>query len=149
MGERYGFVIMVREKWWIQFRKRLQEGKKVHSFVIRGSAPPKCTQVILFYVTKPVRAIAGCARFIERLVGTPEELWRRCGSESVLGSKPKYEEFLANATKVSFVRFKDLNIGVNPIPLSRLLMLMDVKRLSRKGFYIDKDMSDKLISMME
>jgi predicted transcriptional regulator len=149
MSQRYGFVMMVREKWWIEFRRRLQEGKRVHSFVNRRAAPPKSTQLILFYVTKPVRAIAGYAHYIERIVGKPEDLWSRYGAESVLGSKPRYEEFVGNAAEVSFVRFKDLNAAVNPISLSRLLMLLGVKRLSRKGFYVNRDMSDRLISMME
>jgi predicted transcriptional regulator len=149
MSERYSFVIMVREKWWIEFRRRLQEGRGVHSFVITGAAPPKGTQLILFYVTNPVRAIAGYAYYIERIVGKPQDLWSRYGGESVLGSKSRYEEFVGSAAEVSFVRFKDLNVAANPVPLSRLLMFLGVRRLSRKGFYIDKDMSDKLISMME
>jgi predicted transcriptional regulator len=149
MSERYGFVMMVREKWWIEFRRRLREGKEVHSFVIRGAGPPKGTEVILFYVTKPVRAIAGYAHYIERIVGNPQDLWSMHGDESVLGSKLRYEEFVGSAAEVSFVRFKDLNVAVNPVPLSRLLMFLGVKRLSRKGFYVDKDMSDRLISMLE
>jgi predicted transcriptional regulator len=149
MSERYAFVMMVREKWWVEFCRRSQEGKKVHSFVIRGAAPPKSTLLILFYVTKPVRAIAGYAHFIERMVGNPQELWSRFSGESVLGSKARYEEFVGNAPEVSFVRFRDLNAAVNPISLSRLLILLGVKRLSRKGFYVNKELSDTLISMMK
>jgi predicted transcriptional regulator len=149
MSQRHGFVMMVMEKWWIEFRRRLQEGKKIHSFVIRGAGPPKGTELILFYVTKPVRAIAGYAHYIERVVGNQEDLWSRYGSESVLGSKSRYEQFVGNAAEVSFVRFKDLNVAVNQVSLSRLLMLLGAKRLSRKGFYVDKDVSDRLVSMME
>jgi predicted transcriptional regulator len=149
MSERYSFVMMVREKWWIEFRRRLQEGKEVHSFVIRGAGPPKGTQLILFYVTNPVRAIAGYAHYIERIVGKPQDLWSRYGGESVLGSKSRYEEFIGSAAEVSFVRFTDLNVAVNPVHLSSLLMYLGLRRLSRKGFYVDKDRSDRLVSMME
>jgi predicted transcriptional regulator len=149
MSERYAFVIMVMERWWVDFCRRSKEGKKVHSFVIRGAAPPKSASLILFYVTKPVRAIAGYAHFIERVVGDPQELWSRFGGESVLGSKARFEEFVGNAAEVSFVRFKDLSVAVNPVSLSRLLMLLGVKRLSRKGFYVNNELSDTLISMME
>jgi len=149
MSARYAFVMMVREKWWVEFRRRSQEGKKVHSFVVRGAAPPKSALLVLFYVSKPVSAIAGYAHFIERMVGNPQELWSRFGGESVLGSEARYEEFVGNAPQVSFVRFKDLNVAVNPVSLSRLLMLLGVKRLSRKGFYVNKELSDTLISMME
>lgn len=149
MSERFAFVMMIREKWWVEFCRRSQEGEKVHSFVIKGAAPPKSTLLILFYVTKPVRAIAGYAHFIERVVGNPQELWSKFGGESVLGSKARYEEFVGDASEASFVRFKDLSVATNPISLSRLLMLLGVKRLSRKGFYVNNKLSDTLISMME
>jgi len=148
MSERYGFVMMVREKWWVEFCRRSREGKTVHSFVIRGAAPPKSSMLILFYVTRPVSSIAGTAHFIERAVGRPQELWSRFGGESVLGSKARFEEFLADASQVSFVRFKDLRVAANPISLSRLRMLLGVKRLSRKGFYVNKKLSETLTSMM-
>jgi predicted transcriptional regulator len=149
MSERYAFVMMVREKWWVEFCRRSREGKTVHSFVVRGAAPPKGTQLILFYVTRPVSAIAGDAHFIERAVGNPQELWGRFGLESVLGSKVRFEEFVGDASQVSFVRFEDLFVAVNPVSLSRLLMLLGVKRLSRKGFYVNDKLCDTLISMMK
>jgi len=149
MSERYAFVMMVREKWWVEFCRRSQEAKKVHSFVIRGAAPPKSASLVLFYVTKPVRAIAGYAQFVDRVLGNPQELWSRFGDESVLGSKARYEEFVGDASEVSFVRFKNLNVSVNPVSLSRLFILLGVKRLSRKGFYVNKELCDTLISMMK
>jgi predicted transcriptional regulator len=149
MNEHYAFIMMVREKWWIKFRERHKEGKKIHSFVMRGAAPPKSAQFILFYVTKPVREIAGYAQYIERKVGDPQELWNTYDSESVLNSEEQYEEFIGNAQKVSFVRFKNLREAANPISLNNLLMLLGVKRLSRKGFYINKETAYKLFSVME
>jgi predicted transcriptional regulator len=149
MSKNYAFVMMVKEKWWVEFCRRHQDGKKVYSFVNRGAAPPKSTQLMLFYVTKPVRALAGYATYIERVIGNPKELWDKYGNESVLGSRNRFEEFVGNVQQASFVRFKDLSVAVNPISLSLLLMSLGLKRLSRKGFYIDKDTSDMLISMME
>jgi predicted transcriptional regulator len=149
MSERYAFVMMVREKWWVEFCRRGQEGKKVHSFVVRGAAPPKSTSLVFFYVTKPVSAIAGYAEFIERVIGKPQELWSRFSDESVLGSKARYKEFVGDAEEVSFVRFKNLKASVNQVSLSRLLLLLGVKRLSRKGFYVNKELSDTLIAMMK
>jgi predicted transcriptional regulator len=149
MSARYAFVMMVMEKWWVEFCRRSEEGKEVHSFVIRGAAPPKTASLILFYVTKPVSAIAGYAHFIERVVGNPQELWSRFCGESVLGSKARFGEFVGDVSEVSFDRFKDLRVAVNPISLSRLLMLFGVKKLSRKGFYVNNKLSETLISMME
>jgi predicted transcriptional regulator len=149
MNEDYAFIMMVKEKWWIKFRERHEEGKKIHSFVTRDAAPPKSTQFILFYVTKPVGEIAGYTQFIERKVGDPQQLWKMYGSESVLSSEEQYEEFIGSARKVSFVRFNNLSEATNPISLNNLLMFLGIKRLSRKGFYVNKETADKLISFMK
>jgi predicted transcriptional regulator len=115
----------------------------------RGAAPPKGTQILLFYVSKPVKNLGGYADFVERKFGTPEELWSKYGDESVLKSEEDYEEFVGTTQNVSFIRFKNLHEAANPIPLGNLLMLLGVKRLSRKGFYVNKETAAKLISLME
>lgn len=141
--------MMVQERWWVEFRRRVEKGEIKHSFVLRGAAPPKDTQKILFYVTTPVQEVAGYAWFIERRFGEPDEMWGTYGGESVLKSREEYEEFIGSVRQVSFVRFKDLHVAVNPISLKTLLTSLGVKRLSRKGFYIDKETTQRLISMME
>lgn len=149
MDERYAFVLMTKEKYWVQFRERSLEGKETQSFVLRGVAPPKNTRFLLFYVSKPVKALAGRAEFIERRVGSPEMVWNEFGNESVLGSKRSFEEFIGNPGQVSFIRFNNLKVAANPVSLSGLLMFLGVKRLSRKGFYLEKSTAVKLVSMME
>lgn len=149
MSEHYAFVIMTREKYWLLFRERSLQGKKTHSFVLKGAAPPKATRILLFYVINPVKAIDGYADFIERRMGTPEDIWNEHGDESVLQSKQSFLEFIGDPERVSFVRFTNLKKAPNPISLSNLRMVLGVKRLSRKGFYLNKNMTDKLISMME
>lgn len=69
MSEKYAFVLMIRPKWWNEFR--LHQGRQIQSYVQRGSAPPNDTFLVLFYVTKPVGQMAGCAEFIERKTGIP------------------------------------------------------------------------------
>ena len=149
MGEHYAFVMMTKEKYWLQFRERNRQGTKKHSFVLRGAAPPKNTKVLFFYVINPVKAVDGYAEFVERKLGTPGEAWEKFGHESVLQSKKSYEELVGNPLQVSFIRFQNLKTANNPVPLSNLRMLRGVKMLSRKGFYVDKNMAEKLISMME
>jgi predicted transcriptional regulator len=149
MSENHAFVMMIKEKYWIEYRNRHQDGEKTHSYVGRGAAPPKGTQILLFYVSKPVKNLGGYADFVERKFGTPEELWSKYGDESVLKSEEDYEEFVGTAQNVSFIRFKNLHEAANPIPLGNLLMLLGVKRLSRKGFYVNKETAAKLISLME
>ena len=147
-SEKHTFFIMIQDKWWKEFLRRQKEGKKTHAYVLRGPAPPKTAQRILFYVTKPVAKLAGHADFIERKVGIPEALWQENGEESVLGSKAKYDAFIKGSDKVSFVRFKNLQEAVRPVPLNDILMFFGVRRLSRKGFYTDKDTGDRLLTLI-
>ena len=148
MKEKYGFVMMIREKWWREFCNLGSKGKETFSYVQGGWAPPKNTSLIFFYVAKPVGEVAGYAEFIERKVGDAESLWSEHGSESVLKSKEQYEEFIQGKERVSFIRFKSLHEASKPISLNNILMLLGVKRLARKGFYIDKETADKLIALM-
>ena len=148
MKENCAFVIMIKDKWWREFCRRHRERKEVHSYVQGGWAPPKSASLIFFYVTKPAAEIGGYAEFVERKVGDAESLWNAHGTESVLQTKEKYAEFIRDKQRVSFIRFKNLQEAAKPIPLSNVLMLLGVKRLARKGFYINKETADKLIALM-
>ena len=90
MDEHHAFVMMTKEKYWLQFRERNRQGTKTYSFVLRGAAPPKNAKILFFYVSNPVKAVDGYAEFIERKLGTPEEAWEKFGHESVLQSKKSY-----------------------------------------------------------
>ncbi len=148
MTERHAFVIMIKHKWWREFLSLNHKGKRVLSYVQGGWAPPKNTTLIFFYVTKPIAEIAGYAEFIERKVGDAESLWTEHGNESVLKSKEQFEEFILGKQRVSFIRFKNLNEAAKSIPFKNILVLLGVTRLSRKGFYIDRETADKLIALM-
>jgi len=149
MDGKYAFVIMIQDRWWREFLRRKQQGKRTHSYVQKGLAPPKYGSVILFYVTKPVGEMAGYAEFIERQAGNAEKMWEEYGHESVLKSKEQFEEFIGGRSEASFIRFKNLNKASKPIPLTNLLVLLSVKRLSRRGFYVDRKTADKLTEFME
>jgi predicted transcriptional regulator len=148
MKEDFAFVIMIKDKWWREFCRLHHEGKEVQSYVQGGWAPPKNTSLLIFYVTKPVAQIGGYAEFVERKVGEAEELWKKHGHESVLSSEKQYFTFVSGRERISFIRFKNLHEATKPIPLGNVLMFLGVKRLSRKGFYIDKETADKLIALM-
>jgi predicted transcriptional regulator len=148
MQEKYAFVMMIKDKWWREFCSLQKKGKETFSYVQGGWAPPKNTCLIFFYVTKPVGEVAGYAEFIERKVSDAESLWSEHGSESVLKSKEEYEEFIRDKQRISFIRFKSLHEAAKPIALSNILALLGVKRLARKGFYIDKETAYKLIALM-
>jgi len=149
MNEDFAFVIMIKDKWWREFLRLHHKGKQIQSYIQGGWAPPKNTSLIFFYVTKPVAEIAGFAEFVERKVGDGEGLWKEHGNESVLSSPEEYFEFVKGKQRVSFIRFKNLQEAIKPIPLNNLLMFLGVKRLARGGFYIDKEIADKLVALME
>ncbi len=149
MGEKHAYVMMIQDRWWSEFCTNNQTGRKVHSYVQKGLAPPKKASLILFYVAKPVGELAGRANFIERKAGEPESLWLAHGEESVLCSKEKFKEFIGNVSTVSFIRFRNLHEARHPVPLNDLLLTLGVKRLARRGFYVDRTVTDNLIKMME
>jgi predicted transcriptional regulator len=149
MSEKQAFVMMIQGKWWNEFCRNNHNGKRIHSYMKLGLAPPKETSSLLFYVTKPIGQITGYAEFIERRVGDVEKMWQEYGRETVLDSKEKYKSFVGNSRRISFIRFKDLHEAKKPLPLSNALLFLGVKRLPRRGFYLDKETTDELVAMME
>lgn len=148
MSERYAFVIMIKEKWWNEFLRLNRSGKIGHAYVQRGFGPPKDGKLIFFYVVKPVGEIQGYARFKERVVGDTEAMWKECGRESC-ASQDQYDDLLRGVGKVSFIRFTDLHESSKAIRLKDILAFLGVKRLPRRGFYINKELADTLIRIME
>jgi predicted transcriptional regulator len=146
--QKYAFVLMTKEKWWNRFVADNHHGKRKQSYVQKGAAPPRNTQLILFYVSKPMGEIAGHAEFIERIVDEPTKVWEKYGEESVLRSEREYREFLGDLHKVSFIRFQDLVEAKSGLPLVDVLALLDKRRLSRKGFYVGKETAEKIVSQM-
>lgn len=149
MSGNYGFIMMIRDKWWSCFCHFARGGREIHSYVSGPRAAPKWTFLLLFYVSKPVRELRGYAEFIERKVGDPEKLWTEHGWETIFNSKEDYFRFIKGWPKVSFIRFKNFKEAANPIPFTNLCLLFGVKRLARRGFYIDKEMVDKIVAMLE
>ncbi|MEM3549632.1 MAG: hypothetical protein QXV01_00865 [Candidatus Bathyarchaeia archaeon] len=149
MKERYAFVIMVKEKWWLEFCRRRREGRIVQSYVQFGRAPPKSASLLIFYVSKPVGGICGYAEFVERRVGKAGELWEVYGEETVFDSSQEFFQFVKGRQEISFIRFKNLMEAVNPMPFGKICSFLGVKRLARRGFYVDKEVAEKIIEFLE
>jgi predicted transcriptional regulator len=149
MTQNYAFVMMTKQKWWDRFLSDHHDGKQVQSYVQKGAGPPKNTSIILFYVTKPVAQIAGHADFIQRTIGDPTEMWQKHGKESVLKSENEYRDFIGNRTQVSFIRFQNLRRATHAIPLVDILALIGTKRLSRKGFYLNKRTAETFVALLD
>ncbi|MDH7564091.1 MAG: hypothetical protein QHH24_04320 [Candidatus Bathyarchaeota archaeon] len=146
---RYAFVMMIQNKYWQKFLQRSFDGLEVHSYVRRGFAGPSATLLLLFYVARPVGELAGYAEFIERSAGNVDEIWSKHSAESVLESKEQYNALVRGVKHVSFIRFKNLHMAKDPLPLKSLLMMLGKKRLSRAGFYICRENAEKLIALMD
>ena len=148
MSENYAFVIMIKEKWWNEFRRLNRAGKTMPAYVQSGWAPPKNAKLIFFYVVKPVGEIQGYAEFHERIVGDAKALGKEYGHESCLGSEDEYDDLTKGKQKVTFIRFTNLHEAAKPIPSNDILTLLGTRRIPRKGFYINKETADGLIKKM-
>ena len=149
MDERYGFILPIWERWWNEFCRLSREGKSLHAHIRGGFAPPKECRILFFYVVKPVGRICGYAEFAGWEAGYRDEMWRNHGHESCLGSKNLYDEFFKGRQKVSFIRFKNLHEASNPVKFDNILpFLREDGKMPRKGFYVDKENTYKLIKIL-
>ncbi len=149
MEQKYAYLMMIHEKWWSEFCRRMNEGKKTHSYVHKGPAPPKDTTLLLFYVAEPRAEIAGHAKFLERQVGDSTEMWNKFGSESVLATEKSYYEFMKGWEESTFTRFEDLHVAQQPICRNNVLTFLGTNRLPRKGLYLDKETTEQFVTLMK
>lgn len=139
---------MIKEKWWIRLCERNRAGKAIHAYIQGGVGRPKDTQLVFFYVTYPFKEIRGFGEFIERIVGSSEELWASHGHETCLSSYEEYEDLMRGRGKVTFVRFKNLHEGSVPIPFNIISEVLGIHRIPRRGRYINKEEAEELITLL-
>lgn len=145
MSEHYAYILMDNKKWWNRLSNQNRAGKKSHAFVRKGVVGPKNANVVLFYVTHPIKEIRGLGEFVERLVGDAEDLWNTCGSETCLKSYKEYMGFLQGRRKVTFIRFKNLRELAPSIPASTIFRIIGIRRMPRGGRYINEKTVHELI----
>ena len=117
----------------------------MHAFVRRGLVGPKNVKLLLFYVTHPHKEIRGVGEFIERITGDAKDLWKTYGHESLLRSYEEYMDFMQGRRKATFIRFKNLRELPTPIPANVISQVTGMRRMSRMGKYITKEMVHQLI----
>lgn len=86
---------------------------------LRRRIPPlKPGQRLWIYVTKPVGAVLGVAE-IERIVeGSPEAVWKSCGSRSGI-ERTEFDKYFAGAEKAHGLVLSNIRKG-NPAPMEFL-----------------------------
>lgn len=145
MSERYAYILINAEKWWNRRLSQNREGKKIHTFVRRGTVGPKTAKFVLFYVKHPLREIRGKGEFIERIVGDPDELWNHYSHETVFKSYEEYRGFLQGRTKTTFIRLQNVRELSSPIPMKTISGLLGVSMMPRGGRYLSKGVFEKIL----
>jgi predicted transcriptional regulator len=144
--EKYGFIVLNFEKFWKRLCSQNRAGKINHAFVRRGVMGPKNTEKLFFYVTHPQKNIQGYADFVERVTGTPQDLWQSLGHESLLNSYKEYQNFLQGRKKVTFVRFKNLKEFPKPVTAEAWKHIIGKKRMPQIGTYLTEKTAHQLLS---
>jgi len=144
-SERYAYILINDEKWWNRRLSQNRTGKSMHAFVRKGTVGPKRAELILFYVKHPFREIRGYGEFVERVIGTADELWNAYGHETVFESREEYTEFLQGRTKATFIRFKNLQELAQPVPMKVFSEILDIGRMPRSGKYISREAMNQLV----
>ena len=145
MSERYAYILINDEKWWSRRLSQNRTGKSLHAFVRKGTVGPKKAELVLFYVKHPFREIRGYGEFVERVVGTADDLWNAHGHETVFESRQEYVEFLQGRTKATFIRFKNLQELAEPVPIKVFSQILDIGRMPRSGKYISREAVNQLV----
>ncbi|MBS7647124.1 MAG: hypothetical protein QXD34_00225 [Candidatus Bathyarchaeia archaeon] len=134
--EHYGFILISDANWWEKLCQRTKSNQSFHTFVRRSLVGPVYTEKLLFYVKRPFMQIRGIADFVERAAGNADELWKKYGGETCLGSFEDYIQFLKgrkNATFIRFTNFQELKV---PISTEAMKKVLSISRIPRGGKYI-------------
>jgi len=145
--ERYAYILVEHEKWWNSRRNQSQKGLNTQAFVRRGRVGPKDSKTLLFYVKLPVGEIRGYGDFLERISGTADQLWNMHGSETVFESRDEYDDFVEGRSKVTFIRFKNLQELEKPIGWKDLSATLGIKKMPNGGRYLSRETVNSLVKM--
>lgn len=143
--EHYAYLLVEDEKWWNRRRTRNRTGNMIHAFVRRGRVGPKEAQKILFYVKRPVKQIRGFGDFLERIVGTRDDLWNQYGSETVFESRDEYDFFVDGRSNVTIIRFKSLEELGKPINFDAINIAIGIKKMPNGGMYLSRETVNSII----
>jgi len=145
--EHYVYILVEQEKWWNNRSNQSRKGKSVLAFVRRGRVGPKDAKTLLFYVKLPIGEIRGHGDFLERISGTPDELWNMHGSETVFESREEYNAFVEGRNKVTFIRFKNLQELEKPIAWKDLSAALGIKKMPNGGRYLGRESANSFLRM--
>jgi predicted transcriptional regulator len=143
--ERYAYVLVEDERWWNRRRVRNKTPGVVHSFVRRGKVGPKQAARLLFYIKLPVRQIKGVGEFVERVVGSKDELWNLYGAETVFKDKDEYDKFVGARNSVTLIRFRNMEELDKPVDFKNFNVAAGIKRMPNGGLYISREALSQMV----
>ncbi len=143
--ERYAYVLVEDERWWNRRCSRNTIPGSVHSFVRRGKVGPKQAAKLLFYIKLPVRQIKGVGEFVERIIGSKDELWNLYGAETVFENKVEYDKFVSGRTSVTLIRFRNMEELDNPVDFKTFNAATGIKRMPNGGLYISREALSQMV----
>jgi len=145
--EHYAYILVEHEKWWKSRINQSQKGINTQAFVRRGRVGPKEAKTLLFYVKLPAGEIRGYGDFLARKSATPDELWNQHGTETVFESRDQYHDFVEGRSKVTFIRFKNLQELEKPISWKDLSTVLGIKKMPNGGKYLSRETVNSLLRM--
>jgi len=143
--EHYAYLLVEDEKWWNRRCKQSRKGSNTQAFVRRGKVGPKDANHLLFYVKLPVGEIRGYGDFSERISGTAHELWDSHGPETVFESRDEYDKFVEGRSKVTLIRFKNLQRLEKPTSWKDLSATLGIKKMPNGGRYLSRETVNSII----
>jgi predicted transcriptional regulator len=143
--ERYAYVLVEDEKWWNRRRTRNKTGTSVHSFVRRGKVGPKQAHKLLFYIKLPVKKIEGESEFVERIVGSKDELWNLYGAETVFQTRDEYDNFVGGRDTVTLIRFRNMEELDTPVDFKAFNAATGIKKMPNGGMYLSRETISQMI----
>jgi len=82
---------------------------------------------------------------LERISGSPDELWKLHGFETVFKSQEEFEDFVEGRSRVTLIRFKNLQELEKPISWKDLSAILGIKKMPNGGRYLSRETIKSLL----
>ncbi len=94
----------------------------------------------------PAKQIRGSGEFLERIIGSGDELWNAYGSETIFESKGEYDSFVGGRENVTIIRFKGLEELERPISSEVIYASTGIKKMPNGGMYVSRETVNSMMS---
>lgn len=85
------------------------------------------------------------SEFVERIVGSRDELWNLYGAETVFENKDEYDTFVSGRESVTLIRFRNLEELDTPVDFKAFSVATGIKKMPNGGMYISRETLSQMI----